>query len=137
GAYLHDVGKVRVPHEILSKAGPLTPDERRIVHMHTVWGCELLENVEFPWDLKPIIRSHHEKYDGTGYPDGLTGDEIPLTAQIVGQLDVSDALPPQRPYQPPLAFDAAVEWIPKWRAWWSPRVFDAFLSAIVKPRATL
>src|SRR6266705_1063057 len=66
GAYLHDVGKVRVPHEILRKPGPLTHEERELVEMHPIWGIELLANVEFPWDLKPIIRWHHERYDGSG-----------------------------------------------------------------------
>src|SRR3989449_4149033 len=66
GAYLHDVGKVRVPHEILRKPGPFTREERELVEMHPIWGIELLANVEFPWDLKPIIRWHHERYDGSG-----------------------------------------------------------------------
>src|SRR5947207_349108 len=87
GAYLHDVGMVRVPHEILHKAGPLTPAEREVVEMHPIWGIELLADVEFPWDLKPVIRSHHERYDGSGYPDHLVAEAIPLAAQIVGILD--------------------------------------------------
>src|SRR5258706_2547580 len=90
GAYLHDVGKVRVPHEILNKPGPLTRDEYEVVQMHPIWGIELLAKVEFPWDLKPIIRWHHERYDGTGYPDRLRGDEIPVSAQIVGIVDAYD-----------------------------------------------
>src|SRR5213596_2346856 len=88
GAYLHDLGKVRVPHEILSKPGPLTRDELEVVQMHPIWGIELLAKVEFPWDIKPVIRWHHERYDGTGYPDRLCGDEIPVAAQIVGVVDV-------------------------------------------------
>src|SRR5712692_1080215 len=83
GAYLHDLGKVRVPHELLSKPGPLTDDEFEVVQMHPVWGIELLAGIEFPWDLKPIIRWHHERYDGSGYPDRLRGNVIPLSAQIV------------------------------------------------------
>src|SRR5437867_2404423 len=92
GAYVHDVGQLRIPHELLRKPGPLTREEREVVQMHPTWGTELLASVEFPWDLKPIIRWHHERYDGTGYPDRLKGDEIPLAAQIVGMLDVYDAL---------------------------------------------
>src|SRR3989449_981272 len=84
GAYVHDVGQLRIPHELLRKPGPLTREEREVVQMHPIWGIELLASVEFPWDLKPIIRWHHERYDGTGYPDRLKGDEIPLAAQIVG-----------------------------------------------------
>jgi putative nucleotidyltransferase with HDIG domain len=130
GAYLHDVGKVRVPHEILSKRGPLTREEREVVQLHPIWGIELLANLEFPWDLKPIIRWHHEHYDGTGYPDRLKGDHIPLAAQIVGILDVYDELTTARPNQPALPVDKAVEWMTARRAWWSERVFEAFLKAV-------
>src|SRR5260370_32376470 len=84
GAYLHDLGKVRVPHEVLNKPGPLTRDEFEVVQMHPIWGLELLAAVEFPWDLKPIIRWHHERYDGTGYPDRLRGAELPFAPQSVG-----------------------------------------------------
>src|SRR5207245_9132503 len=83
GAYLHDLGKVRVPHEILNKPGPLTHAEFEVVQMHPIWGLELLASVEFPWDLKPIIRWHHERYDGTGSPDRLRGDGIPIAAPIL------------------------------------------------------
>ena len=130
GAYLHDVGKVRVPHEILNKAGPLTREEFEIVQRHTIWGIELLANVEFPWDIKPIIRWHHEKYDGTGYPDRLRGDEIPLPAQIVGIVDVYDALTTDRPYRPGLSLEAALAEITRCRGWWSERVFVAFLGSL-------
>ncbi|HEX9611607.1 MAG TPA: HD domain-containing phosphohydrolase, partial [Gemmatimonadales bacterium] len=130
GAYLHDVGKVRVPHEILSKRGPLTREEREVVQLHPIWGIELLANLEFPWDLKPIIRWHHERYDGTGYPDRLKGDHIPLAAQIVGILDVYDELTTAGPNQPALPVDQAVEWLTARRAWWSERVFEVFLKAV-------
>ena len=99
GAYLHDLGKVRVPHEILSKPSALTPEEFQVIQMHPVWGLELLATVEFPWDIKPIIRWHHEKYDGTGYPDRLRGDEIPINAQIICIVDVYDALTTTRSYR--------------------------------------
>src|SRR5881396_1733606 len=127
GAYLHDVGKVGVPHEILSKAGPLTREEREVVQLHPIWGIELLADVEFPWDLKPIIRWHHERYDGTGYPDRLTGDAIPLAAQIVGILDVYDALTAARAYQPARTADQALAELTRYRRWWSDPVFEAFL----------
>src|SRR6266480_3471462 len=108
GAYLHDLGKVRVPHEVLNKPGPLTREEFEIVQMHPLWGLELLAAVEFPWDLKPIIRWHHERYDGTGYPDRLRGDEIPVAAQIVGIVDVYDALTTVRSYRPAVPREAAL-----------------------------
>jgi putative nucleotidyltransferase with HDIG domain len=132
GAYLHDVGMVRVPHEILQKAGPLTPEERAVVEMHPVWGIELLADVEFPWDLKPIIRSHHERYDGTGYPDHLAGDAIPLGAQIVGIVDVYDTLTAARARQPALEPAHALEQIRSCRTWWSERVFDAFVRVVTQ-----
>jgi len=130
GAYLHDVGQVRVPHEILKKAGDLTAIEREVLQMHPIWGIELLANVDFPWDLKPIIRSHHERYDGTGYPDRLKGDAIPLGAQIVGILDLFDALTTAHAYQAALSRDQAVGEIKRRRTWWSAPVFEAFLKVI-------
>ncbi len=130
GAYLHDLGKVKVPHEILNKPGPLTRDEFETMQMHSVWGVEMLADVEFPWDLKPIIRWHHEKYDGTGYPDRLVGDEIPLSAQIVGIVDVYDALTTTRSYRAALSHDVAIAEITKFSGSWSPRVFDAFMRSV-------
>ena len=135
GAYLHDLGKVKVPHEVLNKPGKLTDEEFEIVKMHPVWGVELLAAVEFPWDLKPIIRWHHERYDGTGYPDRLKGDEFPLSAQVVGIVDVYDALTTDRPYRPGLSPEAALAEITRCRHWWSPRVFEAFLAALPEIRA--
>ena len=132
GAYLHDVGMVRVPHEILHKAGPLTRAEREVVEMHPIWGIELLADVEFPWDLKPVIRSHHERYDGSGYPDHLVAEAIPLGAQIVGILDVYDALTTARAHQPTVDRDQALERITQCRSWWSERVFAAFLRAVTQ-----
>jgi putative nucleotidyltransferase with HDIG domain len=135
GAYLHDVGKVRVPHEILNKPGPLTNEEFAVVQKHAVWGIELLAAVEFPWNLKPIIRWHHERYDGTGYPDRLRGDEIPLSAQIVGIVDVFDALTTDRPYRPALSRAAALAEIERCKAWWSPAVYAAFCAALAAPES--
>jgi len=129
GAYLHDVGKVRVPHEVLNKPGPLTRAEFEIVQQHPVWGIELLAGVEFPWDIKPIIRWHHEKHDGTGYPDRLQGGEIPVSAQVVGIVDVYDALTTDRPYRPGMAHAAALEEIATCAAWWSRPVYEAFARA--------
>ncbi len=137
GAYLHDVGKVRVPHEILNKPGPLTRDEFEVVQLHPIWGIELLTAVEFPWDLKSIIRWHHEKYDGMGYPDRLRGDEIPLAAQIVGIVDVYDALTTTRSYRSALSHAAALAEIERCRAWWSEAVYAAFRQAVAAPSRTV
>ena len=134
GAYLHDVGKVRVPHEILNKPDKLTPDEFEVVQMHPVWGIELLAAVEFPWDIKPIIRWHHERHDGSGYPDRLRGDEIPVSAQIVGIADVYDALTTTRPYRPALSLERALAEMDRCRGWWSDAVRVAFRRSLAEPR---
>jgi putative nucleotidyltransferase with HDIG domain len=133
GAYLHDLGKVRVPHEILNKPGPLTREEFEIVQMHPIWGLELLAAVEFPWDLKPIIGWHHERYDGTGYPDRLRGEEIPVAAQIVGIVDVYDALTTARSYRPAMSHESAMQEIERCRGWWSEGVYAAFIAGAPQP----
>ena len=135
GAYLHDLGKVRVPHEILNKPGPLTRNESEVLQMHPIWGIELLAAIEFPWDLKPIIRYHHERYDGTGYPDRLRGDAIPLSAQVVGIVDVYDALTTTRPYRRALSHAAALAELERSRSWWSDAVFRAFFASLAQPTA--
>jgi putative nucleotidyltransferase with HDIG domain len=131
GAYLHDVGKVKVPHQILNKPGKLTDDEFAVIKRHPVWGVELLASVEFPWDLKPIIRSHHERYDGNGYPDRLKGDEIPLGAQIICIVDVYDALTTTRSYRGAMSHADALARMDADRHWWRPDVYAAFLRSVV------
>jgi HD-GYP domain-containing protein (c-di-GMP phosphodiesterase class II) len=133
GALLRDVGKMHVPHEVLHKSGPLTGEERVLLQRHPVWGIELLGDVELPWDVKPIIRWHHERCDGSGYPDALKGDAIPLSAQIIGVVDVFDSLTTARPNQPALTVKQAVERIALCRAWWSERVLEVFLAAVAQP----
>jgi HD-GYP domain-containing protein (c-di-GMP phosphodiesterase class II) len=130
GAYLHDLGRVRVPRDIQNKPGPLTPEEFEIVQMLPIWGTEILANVELPWDIKPIVRWHHEKYDGTGYPDRLRGDEIPLSAQIVGITNVYDALTTERAYRGALTQAQALEEMTRCRSWWSDQVFEACMHAV-------
>ena len=135
GAYLHDVGKIRVAHEILNKPGRLTPEEFDVIKMHPIWGIELLDAVEFPWDIKPIIRWHHEKHDGTGYPDRLRSEEIPLNAQIIGIVDVYDALTTTRSYRPAMTHDEALAEMSRCRHWWRPEVYDAFMRVVSRPVA--
>ncbi len=100
GALLHDVGKVAVPLEILNKPGPLDDEEFRIMATHPVAGIELLEGIEFPWDVRPMIRHHHERWDGSGYPDRIAGEDIPLAARILTVADVYDAITTDRSYRP-------------------------------------
>ena len=130
GAYLHDLGKVRIPHEVLNKPGKLTPEEFRVIQMHPIWGLELLATVEFPWDIKPIIRWHHEKYDGSGYPDRLKGDEIPVNAQIICIVDVYDALTTTRSYRGALSHADAMIKIQESRHWWRPDIYQAFIRSL-------
>jgi putative nucleotidyltransferase with HDIG domain len=133
GAYLHDVGKVRVPHEVLNKPGRLGDEEFELMKLHTVYGVELLAGVEFPWNLKPIIRWHHEKLDGTGYPDRLRGEQIPLAAQVIGIVDVYDALTTTRSYRAALPRADALAEMEHCRAWWRPEVFAAFMGSVGAP----
>ena len=126
GAFLHDVGKVRVPAEILNKPGRLSDQEFDIIKKHTVWGVELLNEVDFPWDITPIIRWHHEKLDGSGYPDGLRGEELPVPAQIIGIVDVYDALTTTRSYRPAMSHEMALAEIEKCERNWRSDVARAF-----------
>lgn len=132
GAYLHDLGKVRVPHEVLNKPAKLSIEEFEIIKMHPIWGLELLASVEFPWDIKPIIRWHHERYDGSGYPDRLKGDEIPLSAQIICIVDVYDALTTTRSYRAAMPHAEALADMEGVKHWWRPDVYEAFLQSVGK-----
>lgn len=107
GAFLHDVGKVGIPDAVLLKAGRLTPDEYTVMQRHTVIGDHLCRELRLLEDVRPIVRHHHERPDGTGYPDGLTGDAVPLLARILSVVDVYDALTTERPYKPALLPDHA------------------------------
>jgi HD-GYP domain-containing protein (c-di-GMP phosphodiesterase class II) len=106
GALLHDLGKVRLPEAILRKPGPLDPAEREFVNRHPVWGAELLERVPGLEPVATIVRFHHERWDGTGYPDGLEYDRIPIASRIVAVCDAYQAMSSTRPYRaalPPAA----------------------------------
>jgi diguanylate cyclase (GGDEF)-like protein/putative nucleotidyltransferase with HDIG domain len=107
-ALLHDIGKLAVPEHILSKPGRLTPEEFEKMKIHPVIGAEILERVQFPYPVAPIVRSHHEKWDGTGYPDGLKGEEIPIAARILSAVDCLDALASDRQYRSALPLDEAM-----------------------------
>ena len=108
-AMLHDIGKLRVPERILLKASPLNPDEWTIVRLHPIWSEQALGTGEHLAVARQVARSHHENWDGTGYPDGLYGDRIPLAARIVRITDAFDAMTNRRPYQSPVSFEAALE----------------------------
>jgi len=107
-ALLHDIGKLAVPEHILSKPGPLTQEEFQKIRIHPQVGAEIISGVPFPYPVAPLILSHHERWDGKGYPTGLKGDEIPLGARILSVVDYFDALMSERPYHKAMSLDAAV-----------------------------
>jgi putative nucleotidyltransferase with HDIG domain len=108
GALLHDVGKIVVPPEILNKPGRFTDEEREIMERHAAAGSDLLRDIDFPWDILPMVRGHHERWDGRGYPDKLAGEGIELSARIVCVADVFDALTTDRPYRPAFTREQAL-----------------------------
>lgn len=108
GALLHDIGKLAVPDYILNKPGPLTPAEFDRMKVHTIVGAEILERVGFPYPVVPVVRHHHERWDGRGYPDGLRGDEIPITARIMTLADCFDAVREDRKYRKAMTHDEAI-----------------------------
>jgi putative nucleotidyltransferase with HDIG domain len=105
---LHDIGKLAVPEHIISKPGKLTPEEFEKMKIHPVVGAEILEQVDFPYPVVPIVRAHHEKWDGSGYPNGLAGDAIPIGARILAAVDCLDALASDRQYRKALPLDEAM-----------------------------
>ena len=106
---LHDIGKIAVPVEILSKPGRLSKTEFELIKNHSQVGYDILNSIKFPWPLSQIILQHHERMDGSGYPNGLLGKEILIEARIIGVADVVEAMASHRPYRPALGIDKALE----------------------------
>lgn len=130
GALLHDVGKLIVPEEVLNKPGRLNEEEWRIMKRHPEAGVELLADIDFPWDIRPMVRNHHERWDGCGYPDNLAGESIPMSARILCVADVYDALTTTRSYRSGFDHNRAVEIMIENNATghFDPAVFDLFLA---------
>src|SRR5271157_3772415 len=105
---LHDIGKLAIPEHIINKPGRLTPEEFEKMKIHTLVGAEILQRVAFPYPVAPIVRSHHERWDGTGYPDGLKGEQIPIGARVIAAVDCLDALASHRQYRAAMSLDAAM-----------------------------
>jgi putative two-component system response regulator len=128
GGYLHDIGKISIPDSILFKRGLLTEDEWRVMRMHTIRGEEICRPMKSLAPVLPIIRSHHERWDGSGYPDGLSGEEIPLTARILQVADIYDALTTARPYKPAIPHAQAIEIMEEEaeRGWRDPELVPLF-----------
>ncbi len=129
-ALLHDIGKLAVPEHIISKPGRLTPEEFEKMKVHPVVGAEILERVRFPYPVVPIVRSHHEKWNGKGYPDGLKGSEIPIGARVLAAVDCLDALASDRQYRKALPLNEAMAIVEKE----SGQSFDPAVVAILKRR---
>jgi diguanylate cyclase (GGDEF)-like protein len=109
GATVHDIGKLIIPSDVLNKPGKLAPDEWELIKRHPVAGVEMLAEMDFPGEVGPMVRSHHERWDGQGYPDRLSGEEIPRAARMLCIADVYDALMSKRSYKGALSHDAALE----------------------------
>jgi len=124
-ALLHDIGKLAVPEQIINKPGKLTPEEFEKMKVHPIVGAEILERVAFPYPVAPIVRSHHERWDGTGYPEGLSGENIPIGARILGAVDCLDALASHRQYRPALPLAEAMEKVKeKSGTWFDPTIVE-------------
>ena len=136
GVYLHDIGKIGIPDHILLKPDVLTPEEYTIMKTHPYLGMQLISRIEFLKDAADIVYSHHERFDGTGYPRRLRGDQIPLGARIFAVVDTLDAMTSTRPYRKALSFDTAREEIARCSGTqFDPSVVEAFF-AIPKDRWT-
>ncbi len=128
-ALLHDMGKLAVPEYILNKPGPLTPAEFEKMKLHASVGADILSAIDFPYPVVPIVRHHHENWDGTGYPDGLAGADIPIGARILSVVDCFDALTSDRPYRPRLSDKEALKILSDRRGqMYDPLIVDTFVT---------
>ena len=133
GGLLHDVGKVAVPDEILNKPGRLEEDEWKIMQGHAAEGAELIADIEFPWDVQEMVRHHHERWDGSGYPDGLAGEDIPQSAQALSLADAFDAMTTDRSYRAALSADEALARIREESGGaFNPELVEAFCEVVVR-----
>jgi putative two-component system response regulator len=132
GAFIHDIGKIAIPDRLLLKKGKLTRAERALMNQHTIIGDDLCRTVRSLETVRPIVRHHHERLDGRGYPDGLKGDAIPLLARVVSVVDVFDALTTDRPYRKAMSVEAALH-IMRTNAksgWCEPSLLEAFVDVL-------
>ena len=130
-ALLHDVGKLAIADSLLNKPGPLTPDEYAQVKQHSVLGADILSGVDFPGALSLLVRHHHENWDGSGYPDGLRRDDIPVGARVLAIADCYDALTSDRPYRRALSHATAISMIEERRgSMFDPQMTDSFVQML-------
>jgi HD-GYP domain-containing protein (c-di-GMP phosphodiesterase class II) len=132
---IHDMGKISVPAGILSKPGKLNSAEFELIRRHPHVAYEILKEIEFPWPVDKIVLQHHERFDGSGYPNGLIGDETLLEARILSVADVVETISSHRPYRPGLGIDRALEEIDLYRGLlYDASVVDSCLSLFRKDR---
>lgn len=130
-ALLHDMGKLAIPEFILNKPGKLTTSEFDVMKTHAALGADILSSIHFPYPVVPIVRHHHENWDGTGYPDGLKGSEIPIGARILSVVDCYDALTSDRPYRPAMTDEQAIDILTQRRGqMYDPLIVDAFVASL-------
>ena len=131
GALLHDIGKIGIRDELLYKPGDFTPEERARMNQHPEKGHFIVLNSHLLWNLIPMIRNHHENYDGSGYPDGLKGEKIPLEARVVSLADYFDALATARPYKKAMSKEESMAYVKSMSGKkFDPRVVRAFLKVV-------
>ena len=132
---IHDIGKISLPAEILSKPTKLTKMEIEVIKSHPQVSHDIIKQIEFPWPIAQIVLQHHERINGSGYPQGLKGDEILLEAKIIGVADVVEAMSSHRPYRPAFGIDKALEEISQNRGiLYDPEVVDACLKLFKEKR---
>src|SRR5215470_15955106 len=132
-ALLHDIGKLAVPEQIINKPGKLTPEEFEKMKVHPLVGAEILDRVAFPYPVAPIVRSHHERWDGSGYPEGLSGEQIPIGARILAAVDCLDALASHRQYRPALPLSEAMAKVKeKAGTWFDPQIVSILESRYIE-----
>ncbi len=133
GALLHDVGKLAVPAHIVNKPGRLTPAEFEKMKIHTTVGAQLLSRVDFPYPVAPIIRHHHEQWDGKGYPDGLLGEQIPITARIISVVDCFDSVREDRPFRRGMTRDEALAFLRRGAGThFDPKIVELFIENLAR-----
>ncbi len=138
GALLHDVGKLAVPDHILNKPGTLTPAEFEKTKIHTIVGAEILGRINFPYPVLPIVRHHHERWDGKGYPDGLREDQIPITARIMSVIDCFDSVREDRPFRPGMTREEAIELLRRDAGTqFDPRIVELFIEHLPRFEAQI
>lgn len=134
-ALIHDIGKMFIPSEILVKPGKLTEEEFAFIRLHTYHGFEILKTIDFPWDVAPVVLQHHERFDGSGYPQGLKGDEISIEARVLSVADVIEAITFHRPYRPGHGIEKAIQEISQFKgSLFDPDVVDACLKVFKEKR---